>query len=257
MAIPASFLGAGSVIRGPYAPAAATAIVAGRSTAVSARPCKHSAEVPKRAGARPRLAIYRWNGFAWRRSSRRRGENIMQRVILAGAALTWAIYASPAVAQPMPPVQLSAAAQATPQASPPDSQSAPEPPPFPPMPRAKPSHRFTTGDHRTSHAAHRTTHVQHRTTHGRHEAAKEHHRSTRGRHEKSRHEAAKASPRTIRMCHRLTYEKIMRSSSCRALMSHDLSAASEHHRRATHRHGATHHHKTTKTRARHSRRHKS
>ena len=184
----------------------------------------------------------------------------MRFIVLAGAAMAFAFVASPSAAQPVPPDQPPATTQSSPDA--PQAQPLPEPPPFPPMPRARPSHRFTTGGEHRATVQHRTTHVQHRTTrttHARHTSAKTERRSAHARHQKSnkRHQAAKPSARTVRMCHRMTYEKIMRSSTCRELMSQELKAASNRHHHKAHRKSTANRHKVTRTSTRHSKRHKS
>jgi type IV secretory pathway VirB10-like protein len=196
----------------------------------------------------------------------------MQPIVLAGVALAFGIFVSPLTAQPMPPERPSTTAQptgpnepasptmqSTPEA--PDAQSLPEPPPpppFPPMPRARPSHRFTTGgEHRTTHPQHRTTHARHATSESHHRVTRTHREAARAHHGK-RHEskaAAKPSKRTIRYCHGLNYREIMRHSSCRALMSQELSASTHRSRRAAHKHRSAHHKKIAKARARHARRH--
>jgi len=128
--------------------------------------------------------------------------------VLACAAFALGIVASPAAAQPAPLDQL---AQAQPQE--------PAPPPFPPMPRAKPSHRWVDvgGHHTTSH---------HRTTRTKHRATRSEHRSTRSRHAKAHaaHHLTRAE-KDLRYCHQLTPRHQMRNSRCKALLRDERRAA--------------------------------
>jgi hypothetical protein len=152
-----------------------------------------------------------------------RGDNIVRLGALVGAAVALGILASPLAAQPVLPDQL--AQSTTPQAD------QPAPPPFPPMPRAKPSHRWTTGaPHRSVSPRHRTTHASHRTTHA------SHHRATRSHHARARatHHLSRAE-RDLRYCHQLTARHQARNSRCRVLLRDERRAA-EHarHLKAAH-----------------------
>ena len=163
----------------------------------------------------------------------------MQRIaVLAGAILTLGLLASPLRAQQS---DQSTPAAATPL---PEAQQLPPPPPFPPMPSTR--HRWVdVGDRHSSRAHHAAA------TH--HTAASSHHKPTRAKTHAAKHSAkhkAKAaapqhfSKRTVRQCHGMSYREIMHHSSCRALMSQELAASSEHHR--------TKHHAARKTAKHHS-----
>jgi hypothetical protein len=147
----------------------------------------------------------------------------MQRTVLFCAALAFGIVTSPLVAQQTTPDQPSA-----PTAT--EQQTAPEPPPFPPMPKARPTHRHVElGESRASRSHHR--------------AARAHHERTRA-HRKA---VAKPSRKMVRKCHAMSYRQIMRSDTCRALMKQELGASERHAKR--HRHEASrrhrhHHHRT-------------
>lgn len=177
----------------------------------------------------------------------------MKRIVLLCAALAFGICGSPVAAQQTVPDKTPQQAQPTGPTEPasPSQQSTPElqsaPPPFPPMPRAAPSHRWVDvgsrhSGQRHSHAApshHRRAEASHRSRHA--ERAKASHRS---RHE-NRPETH-LSKRTIRSCHRMTYKQIMRQSDCRTLMSQELAASNHRERHSAHRHkGSTHRHTAT------------
>lgn len=184
----------------------------------------------------------------------------MQRVVLACAALAFGIFASPSVAQQAQPFGTAQPAAAA-ESPPPESQAVPEPPPFPPMPKARPSHRWTTPDHHIASTHHRTTHARrssskthHRATSTRNSSTR--HRAARTHHEAAHHRPLKLSARDVRYCHRLTYTKIMRNSTCRALMRQELeAAAATRHHHVSHRSSKAHR-KETRTRARRSKHHK-
>jgi len=165
-------------------------------------------------------------------------------VVLACAALAFGMSCSPLGAQQVTPEQAppptqqvgpdepTPSTQQLPEAAQPVPEAEPLPPPFPPMPRARPSHRWVDmGDHRTSHRHHHTSRA-HRATHVHHRVA---HKSSRPTH---------FSRKTIRSCHRMNYNQIMRHTSCRLMMKQELAAAThrKHHRKAMHRHGARRHH---------------
>ena len=161
----------------------------------------------------------------------------MQRIVLVCAALSFGILACPAAAQQSNSTQPS---QATTQSTPGDAQqpsAAPLPPPFPPMPSARPSHRWVdVGGHRTARS-------HHDTVRGHHEAARSSHHATTARnrrahaHQSRKHErepAVQLSRREIRQCHKLSYRELMRNSSCRDLMRQELGAADHARHHATH-----------------------
>lgn len=135
--------------------------------------------------------------------------------VLACAAFALGIVASPAAAQPALVGQL---VQAQPQE--------PAPPPFPPMPRAKPSHRWVdVGGHHGS-SRHPTTHGRHRTTRTKHHATRSEHRSTRSHHAKAHaaHHLTRAE-KDLRYCQQLTPRHQMRNSRCKALLRDERRAA--------------------------------
>lgn len=152
----------------------------------------------------------------------------MQRIALAGAALAVAMFVSPVSAQQNPPEQ-----QPLP-VSPPESV----PPPLPPMPSAR--HRsYDMGEHHAAKSHHHATSTTHHQTKSKHQAAGKHHAT----HEK--HQTKHASKRTIRECHKMTYQQIMKHSSCRDLMRGDLETAEHKSRHAAHHKGSAHHKSTT------------
>ena len=172
----------------------------------------------------------------------------MQRVTVACAAFSFAILASPLSAQqqtvPEQPPPLTQPIPEVPQTTPAVPKSVPPAPP--PMPSSR--HRwYEMGGHHaaTSHPkpAHHASHPHH-TTHETH-ASHAHHAT----HE--HHSATRASKKTIRQCHKMTYQQIMRHSSCRDLMKEDLKSAehphhhASHHKGKTHQKAATHHRSTT------------
>ena len=167
-------------------------------------------------------------------------------VVFACAAVTFGMLASPLVAQANEdpsPLQMAQAAQTSgvPVDAPPAEQL-PPPPPFPPMPKADPRHRWVDmGDHharRTHHAARANRHDARQTKHRKTTGTTRHHaRSTR--HERTNHAAHRAahkakpmhfSRKTIRLCHGMEYRQIMRHNSCRALMKQELAAPAHRHR---------------------------
>ena len=188
----------------------------------------------------------------------------MQPRVLYCASLLLAFFASPALAQQAMPerqVQLAQqmAAGQTAQPANSDTQSpptsvAPLPPPFPPMPSSRPSHRWVDmGEHHVGRARHKAAPARHTTKSDlrrsrRKLAAEDHHsRHHHGRTDvrRSHKERAKDRPsaKTIRRCHDMSYKQIMRSSSCRALMKQELSGlehrdrhASRHEKAASRRH---------------------
>ena len=166
------------------------------------------------------------------------GEILMFRARLIFLAAAFAIVASPVAAQQTfadptssPPQQTSSdqatspSQQSAPETSPPgpeqQSAPAPVPPPFPPMPRARPSHRWVdVGGHRA-----RPAHHQMKRSHRREAAA--------GRR------TPRMSRRELRKCHRMTAKQLRRSHACRALVLHGnegRKAHSHHHRQDHHHH---------------------
>jgi len=163
------------------------------------------------------------------------GENIMQRIaVLAGAMLTFGMLASPLRAQ-----QSDQSAPAPAPAAPlPEAQQLPPPPPFPPMPSAR--HRWVdVGDRHSSRSHHKVSTSHHRATKTKHHGTKH-----AGKHKAHKAKPEHFSSRTIRQCHGMSYREIMHHSSCRALMSQELAAASAkgRHSKAHHK-GAAHHKK--------------
>lgn len=196
-------------------------------------------------------------------------ETILQPRVLYCASLLLAFFASPVLAQQVTPgrqVQLAqqmaagqAAQPANTDAQSPSTSVAPLPPPFPPMPSSRPSHRWVDmGEHHVSRGRHKAAPARHVSKsdlrRGRKKLAAEDHRSLRhhGRSDvrRSHRELAKDRPsaKTIRRCHDMSYKQIMRSSSCRALMKQELSGlehrdrpASHHRKSASHRHAVKAH----------------
>lgn len=182
----------------------------------------------------------------------------MQRIVLLCSVLTFGICASPLAAQQAVPDKAPQQTQPTgpTEPAPPTQQSTPDmqsaPPPFPPMPRARPSHRWVdVGSHHASgrhvHATsshRRRTEASHRSRHA--DGPKASHRS---RHEKRAE--THLSKRTIRSCHRMSYKQIMRQSDCRTLMSLELAASHHRERRSARRHKGTAHRRTATHRHHH------
>ena len=171
------------------------------------------------------------------------------------ASLLLAFFASPVLAQQAVPehqiqlaqqvAQSQPAQPATTEAQSPPTSVAPLPPPFPPMPSSRPSHRWVdVGERHAARTHHKAAVTRHtRTSDFRHRklAAEDrqsrHHRGrsdVRRSHRKLAEEHA--SPRTIRRCHDLSYRQIMRSSSCRALMKQELSGTEHRDRHASRHH---------------------
>ena len=157
------------------------------------------------------------------------------------AVLALGLFAMPAAAQQALPEQPLPAAQPT--------ASADAPPPFPAMPRARPSHRCvnTCGGtkkathHSTAHrekpkvSSKRPTHE--RASKERRERTSTHHKATRAERAKATsHKARKSthepalhlSSKAIRRCHSATYRQLMKDSQCRALMRQELEASDKH-----------------------------
>jgi hypothetical protein len=127
-------------------------------------------------------------------------------------------------------------ATSVPPAPPPSRDVAPLPPPFPPMPSSRPSHRHVDmGEHHGRRSEHHASKASHRESA---RASRRHSHKAAGPSRRHRHEAARAaqpSPKVMRRCHRMSYTQIMRSSSCRELMRQDLAAPSHRHSARSHR----------------------
>lgn len=142
----------------------------------------------------------------------------------AAAEYTSADQAPPAAQQTAPPAQ-----QPVPEAlsANPDSQAAqtPVPPPFPPMPSARPSHRWVDIGARSGRTYHRSRHVHQRPKSARHRTAR-----VRGKS-------------ATQMCHAARHGHSRRHNLCAAPVRHG-------HRVAVHRHGRTRHrHDTMRSRS--------
>lgn len=178
-------------------------------------------------------------------------QQMMVRIVLACASFSLGILASPAAAQQTAPGVQSSPTQAQPAGSlsqetqpAPAPEAAPLPPPFPPMPRSRPSHRWVdVGGH----------HVRR----NQHHSARAHHHPARASHRRSHGLGARASasPRMVSRCHRMSYTQIMQHGSCRALMREELASSSHRHREHSRRHRATTHRAHVVRRHHHSRRH--
>ena len=146
-------------------------------------------------------------------------------LILACASLSFGLE-SPLAAQEAPP-------------PPPQAEQLPPPPPFPPMPSAKPSHRWVdTGGH-TSRARSKASPARHHASSAKKarssQATASHratasHKSSKSRKAAASRRSVKAKPmhfsaKTIRSCHAMTYRQIIRNSSCRAMIKQELGAA--------------------------------
>jgi len=181
---------------------------------------------------------YRWSRFA------RRGdkvEKMMRQIALICAALGFGVLGSPASAQQTPSEQTTPPAQQTgsnqpaspteqstpQQAQPPSSpQTEPLPPPFPPMPRARPSHRWVDLGEPRKH---------------RHPAPTHRHQAKANRHEAkaSRHQAHPSSKMT-RRCLDMTLRQAMRRPVCRSLMQPEHHPSAHRHHPSARKHNATH-----------------
>jgi len=169
---------------------------------------------------------------------------------LARAAFALAVLGSPLGAQDLPGGPVAQTEQPAPDmappAPPPQAEQLPPPPPFPPMPSARPSHRWVdVGGHHASGARHSSRKAHARAKPSKHRRAHAKHRS-----------AHKAKPmhfsrKTIRSCHGMSYRQIMRHPSCRALMKQELAAPTHRHRAARHKasaHKARRHHSARRRR---------
>lgn len=186
----------------------------------------------------------------------------MKRIgILGCAAFALGLCASPLAAQEV--------AQGAPHPAP-MAEQLPPPPPFPPMPSAKPSHRWVDMGDRTSRARSKASPARHasspkhsskvhassktRPSHKmatNHKTATSHKARTSQKGPKSKatasHRAVRKdkvmhfSAKTVRSCHAMSYREIMRSSSCRAMIKQELAAPAPKHRTS---HKASPKHKT-------------
>jgi hypothetical protein len=163
----------------------------------------------------------------------------MRQIALLCATLSMGFFVSPALAQQTPPEAAAQAQQTGPnepaspsqqsmpeQAQPPSASQAepPPPPPFPPMPRARPSHRWVDlgGEHKSR--AHR------------------HSASTHRQHAKKQSRKALPTSRISRRCLSMSVRQAMRQSVCRSLIGDNLHAsAARHHHTSSRRHNRVHH----------------
>ena len=164
----------------------------------------------------------------------------MHRIALGCAALSVLLFAPEAAG----------AQQTTPDQDQP-APTASVPPPLPPMPsshhrwigaasehRAATTHRRQAATRRPSAQERHAAHDGHATK-DRHSARDRHaahdRRSAHDRHSsREQHETVHASKKTVRKCHSMTYQQIMRSSSCRALMRQDIEGAEKPRHQAKH-----------------------
>ena len=155
----------------------------------------------------------------------------MQRIILGCAAVIF--LTSPLAAQQAPPDQsIPGQTVPPPQSPPPSSQPASDLPPFVPPPPARLYDNYRPAAHHRARANHRGT---------RHHLGSPHHHATMRHH--ATHRVAHVSKRTIRRCHSMTYNQIMRHGSCRALMRQELKAPERRHHHASHHSGSARHHR--------------
>lgn len=197
---------------------------------ISASPCTGSAK------SMPLGVLVSRTGIILVREFVRRGEKVenrMRHIALICATVALGIFVSPAFGQQAPPEQTPPPAQQTGpnEPAPPTEQSMPEetqppstpqteplPPPFPPMPRARPSHRWVDLGN------------EHRSRSHRHTSRTHHHRA------KAHRPALHASSRMIRKCHSMSHRQAMRQSLCRSLMQHHHHPGAQRHHTMAHRH---------------------
>lgn len=174
----------------------------------------------------------------------------MRCAIILSVILGSAIAVSPAAAQ------VAVASGDSPAAQQPTASDT-SPPPFPAMPRARPSNRCVNtcgGKSKTVHrsaAHHATSKLRHSVKASRHATNSRHHSAT-GRKEAKSHKKTKArepvlhlSRSAIRRCHKENYRQLMGDSKCRALMAQELKATKPHHRAAHHKSSSSPNHKTS------------
>ena len=214
---------------------------------IRASPCTSSAEVMRAGRARFQDRDYPSNRLA---QAGEKVETMMRQIALVCAALSLGIFVSPASAQQAPPEQASPPSQQTGPTEPasPTEQSMPEeaqppsapqteplPPPFPPMPRARPSHRWVDLGEKHKSRAHRHSARTHR------------------RHASKERRAARPSSRMTRRCLGMSLRQAMRQPACRSLMRNDLHASAHRH----HHHSARHHSARRRSSAQHRNRHQA
>jgi hypothetical protein len=184
----------------------------------------------------------------------------MRRIGFVCAAVALGLLASPVAAQqvpadqrltmeqpgqaavpPAPPPDM-AASSSVPPAPPPDVQISPGGlPPFPPMSKRPPQHRWVDmGDH------HRPRHVR-RAPRTHHKAKAAHRRASHARHRLTRKQ------KDLRYCHALSHRRMMHNHRCVTLVRHEKAAK---HRHGAHRHKATHHRTRVHRRRHHVVRHR-
>jgi len=133
---------------------------------------------------------------------------------LACAAAALSLFASPLTAQEaVPPAPPPDSTPAVPPAPPPDRQVTPGgPPPFLPMPKRPPQHRWVDmgGHHRTSTTRHRTV-------------SRAHHKKTKA----ARHRLTRTE-KDIRYCDSLSHRKAMHNHVCAKLMKQRAKAKAHH-----------------------------
>jgi hypothetical protein len=155
----------------------------------------------------------------------------MQRVIFG--CVTLLFLTSPISAQQAPADQTMPDQSVPPLQSPPaSSQQSSDLPPFIPPPRARLYDNYRPAAHHHAGANHRST---------RHRRGSAHHHATRRHH--VTHRVAHLSKRTIHRCHSMTFNQIVRHSSCLALMRQELKARGRRHHHATHHSRSARHHR--------------
>jgi type IV secretory pathway VirB10-like protein len=218
----------------------------GTATDIRASPCTSSAEVMRAGRARFQDRDYPLDRLA---QAGEKVETMMRQIALVCAALSLGIFVSPASAQQAPPEQASPPSQQTgpnepasptdqsmpEEAQPPSTpQAEPLPPPFPPMPRARPSHRWVDLGEKHKSRAHRHSARTHR------------------RHANKERRAAQPSSRMARRCLKMSLRQAMRQSACRSLMRNNLHASAPRHH-----HSARHHSARRRNSAQHRHRHQA
>ena len=175
----------------------------------------------------------------------------MQRIVMAWAALSLGMVASPLAAQQagMTPAAIETRyLQSVPPAPPPPRARyvAPKPPPFPPMPKVQPHKRSTKA------ATRHSSHTSRKAKPARHLASKPH--RTTSKHAKTvRPAKVHLSKKTIRQCHGISYKQIMAHRYCRALMQQEISAANQQHKAVKRHRAATQRHSKKRTSAKRKR----
>lgn len=178
-------------------------------------------------------------------------EKMMRQIALLCAAISMGIFVSPASAQQTPPEQAAPPAQQTAPNEPasPSTQSMPEgaqppstsqeepapPPPFPPMPRARPTHRWVDvgGEHRSR--------KHHQSARSKRQSTRSHHQHSAKR-SRTAQPTSKMSSRMTRRCLGMSVRQAMKKSTCRSLMRDNLHASEARRHPSAHRHNAARHH---------------